>query len=124
MSKDPHYRKAKERVTKKKEFYSHLVTYLSMSVFFIVLNLMTSRGHFWFQWPMIGWGLGVLFHYFDVFGVPGVGGLDEEWEERELRKEMRRLEQGGSSNTEEEELELRSVRKEEVKKNWSEDDLV
>ena len=44
---------------KMREFKRHLGVYLVMSVFFFVLNLVTNPGHWWFYWPMLGWGLGV-----------------------------------------------------------------
>ena len=125
MSRDPRYKKAKEKVEKKKEFYSHLGSYLVMSVFFFVLNLITNPGNMWFQWPILGWGIGVMFHYFDVFGVPGVGSLDKDWEEREIQKELRRLEGDNYQQGEGEDgLELKTLQREKQGKKWSEDDLV
>ena len=85
------YREARKRVQAKKEFFRHLGTYFVMSVFFFMLNAVTSFGTWWFIWPMLGWGLAVLFHYVDVFGVPGVEPISQEWEEREMRREMRRM---------------------------------
>ena len=75
-------RRAKKRVKAQKEFYRHLTSYLVMGVFFFLLNAVTSFGNWWFYWPMLGWGIGILFHYFDVFGLPGVGEISKEWEER------------------------------------------
>ena len=86
------YREARKRVQAKKEFFRHLGTYFVMSVFFFMLNAATSFGSWWFIWPMMGWGLAVLFHYVDVFGIPGVDPISQEWEEREMRREIRRLE--------------------------------
>lgn len=85
------YRLARRRVVQKKKFYSHLTTYLVMSAFFFVLNAVTSFGTWWFYWPMLGWGIGVAMQYFKVFGFPGSGLGSAEWEEREMQKQMRRL---------------------------------
>ena len=63
-----------------------------MGVFFFLLNAVTSFGNWWFYWPMLGWGIGILFHYFDVFGLPGVGEISKEWEEKAILKEMERME--------------------------------
>ncbi len=98
-----------------------------MSVFFFLLNMVTAPGSWWFYWPILGWGFGVVFHYLDTFGVPGVGTLSKEWEERAIQEEVRRLE-GHNSPTrpgydEYEELELRDLDPQK-RKNWSEDDLV
>ncbi len=137
------YREARKRVQAKKEFFRHLGTYFVMSVFFFMLNAVTSFGTWWFIWPMLGWGLAVLFHYVDVFGVPGVEPISKEWEEREMRREMRRMHRverqtrrdererkdrrpapasNGYEPPSEERLELRPLPKR-VKK-WDESDLV
>jgi hypothetical protein len=33
----------------------------------VAVNLMTSPEMYWFIWPLIGWGIGVLFHGLSVF---------------------------------------------------------
>lgn len=121
------YREARKRVKKKKDFYEHLTTFIVMSVFFFLLNMVTAPGNWWFYWPILGWGFGVVFHYLDTFGVPGVGTLSKEWEERAIEEEVRRLE-GRNPYTrpgqdDYEELELRDLPPQK-RKNWSEDDLV
>jgi hypothetical protein len=40
---------------------------------------------------MIPWLVGLMIHYFTVFGLPGTGIMAEGWEEAELEKEVRRL---------------------------------
>ena len=88
---DINYKKAKKKVKAKKEFYEHLSIYVVMSIFFIVLNMLTSN-RIWFIWPMLGWGIGVFFHYLDVFGIPGVGTMSKEWEEKAIQEELERME--------------------------------
>lgn len=121
------YREARKRVKKKKDFYEHLTTYIVMCVFFLLLNLVTAPGRWWFYWPMLGWGFGVVFHYLDTFGVPGLGTLSQDWEERALEEEIRRLEQRNKGpfhkDEDYEELQLRELSRQR-RKNWSEDDLV
>lgn len=125
------YSEARKRVQKKKEFYQHLTSYLVMGVFFFVLNALTAFGHWWFYWPMLGWGIGIAFHYLDVFGLPGVGNLSDEWEEKALEEEMKRLqpapkpEDSVEDQSDREELELKDLHKEkEKRRNWNESDLV
>ena len=121
------YKEAKKRVKAKKEFFEHLSTYLVMGGFFFFLNALTSFGNWWFFWPMLGWGIGVMFHYISVFGVPGVGQLDKEWEKRALEKELERL-TDTSTNREEERLDLdtleKEVKKKVAEKRWKDEDLV
>lgn len=51
------------------DFFGHLRAYLIVIFMLLVINLMTSRGYFWFVWPAIGWGIGIAFHASDTFFV-------------------------------------------------------
>ena len=83
---DQDYKEAKKKVKEEKQFYSHLGVYLVMSVFFIVLNLVTSPDHLWFYWPMLGWGLGLFLQGVRVFTDIG---LSKEWEEKRIERHLR-----------------------------------
>ena len=37
----------------------HLIPYLAVSLFLVLLNLATTPRHFWSVYPILGWGLGV-----------------------------------------------------------------
>ena len=115
------YKKAKKKVKEKKEFYSHLSVYVAMMVFFMLLNLITSRETLWFIFPMLGWGIGLLIHYFNVFGLPFVGSFDDEWEEREIQKELEK--RGLQRLDDEDELELRPLDRQK-RKGWDDRDFV
>jgi len=80
------YEKAKKHVTEVKEFYVHLSVYLVMAVFFVTLNLLTAPGHWWFQWPLLGWGIGVAFHGMNVFVFDK--SFSDDWEEKKIRQYM------------------------------------
>ena len=126
------YRRAAKKVKAKKEFYNHFSTYLVMAVFFFLLNAVTAWGHWWFYWPMLGWGIGVLFHYIDAFGLPGVENVDEpDWEEQAIQEELRKMgyptKPERDSSYEEDHLDLPELRKEKVRRRrgqWDEDELV
>jgi len=45
----------------------HLISYLVVNIFLIVLNLVTSPGYFWAIYPLLGWGLGLCFHILSVY---------------------------------------------------------
>ncbi len=120
------YEKARKIVKKKKEFYSHLTIYLIMSVFFFLLNVF-STDILWFQWPVIGWGIGVLFQYFDTFGYPGMGRYNSE--EAAIEAELRRMhrEKGAAMLPEDDDeaLELPELqRQERPTKKWDDSELV
>lgn len=63
-------RRKKDRspAEKKRDFIKHLRVYLAMSIFFVVLNVMTSSGNFWAIWPIMGWGIGVVMEGLSVYG--------------------------------------------------------
>ena len=76
-------KKARKRVAAERGFYASLATYVAVISGLAALNLLTSPGHWWFVYPMLGWGIGVASHAASVFGMPGLG---RAWEERRLRE--------------------------------------
>lgn len=129
MSEEQRVLEAKKRVKRKKDFYEHFTTYLIISVFLVALNLITSPGRWWFHWPILGWGMAVLFNYLDVFGVPGIGPMNKEWEEQAIEEELRKMKKEGYSSLppaqkDKEGLELRQLERRRRKNDWNEGDLV
>ncbi len=124
------YDKARKRVKAKKDFYQHLTSYTVLSIFFFLLNAVTSFGIWWFYWPMMGWGIGLLFHYFSTFGFPGTNLEDPEWEERAVEQELRRMNPNRNTTPEVEledkSLELKELEKERAAadKKWNDSELV
>jgi len=51
-----------ERAKQVRGFYLHLLGYVLMNALLFAVNVVTSRGSWWFQWPLIAWGLGVAAH--------------------------------------------------------------
>ena len=85
-NEEERYQKAKKRVEEIKGFYGNLTAYIVVNIFFVVINLMTSPDHLWFYWPMLGWGIGVVFHGLRVFNyMPFLG---KDWEERKMKEYM------------------------------------
>ena len=76
------YEHARNRVKTRKKFYSHVITWVVLSVFFILLNLATTD-YFWAIFPILAWGIGVAFHGIQVF--------TNEWEDTEIDREYERL---------------------------------
>ena len=64
---DQKYFRAKKKVDNLKGFYSNLLAYCLVIPFLIFINLMTSPDHYWFWYPAIGWGIGIVFHAVGVF---------------------------------------------------------
>jgi hypothetical protein len=87
------YQRAKQRVEEEKGFYGHLLTYSAVNLGLFLLNLITSPGHWWFYWPMLGWGIGLLIHGLGVFGRNWF--YSDQWEERKIKEYMKKEEFDG-----------------------------
>ena len=70
----------------KMAFYAHLAVYLVVNALLVAINLLTSAGHVWFQWPLLGWGVGVLVHAVVTFVLPRGAGIKRRMIEREMRR--------------------------------------
>ena len=75
-----------KRVEEKLGFYIHLATYILVNGLLIAINLSTAPGTYWFIWPLIGWGIGVLFHGLRVL----VFGSGSAFRERMIDAERRK----------------------------------
>ncbi len=117
------HREARKRVEEKRKFYRQLSVYLTTSVFLFLLNAFTSPSHWWFIYPMLGWGVAIAAQYFQLFGFPGARMAGDDWEAREMEQEMRRLEAGSGDEQDEDALRLPNMEKP-ARKNWDEDELV
>lgn len=87
MQEHEAYLKAKKRVEVKIGFYIHLVFYLGVNAVLIIINLKTSTQYLWFQWPLIGWGIGVLFHAVGVYAFSKGLSIKERMIEKEMRRQ-------------------------------------
>ncbi|MGM5470847.1 2TM domain-containing protein [Flavobacteriaceae bacterium LMO-SS05] len=76
---DAYYR-AKKRVEDIKGFYSNLLSYCIVIPILVFVNLRTNDNFHWFWFPMLGWGIGLIFHAFGVFGY------GKAWEERKIQE--------------------------------------
>ena len=65
----------------------HATVYAAVNVLLITINLSTATGQLWFQWPLLGWGIGLLAHAAAAFSLAGRRGLRRE--RRRLRRERR-----------------------------------
>lgn len=116
MKYSTEYAEAKKRVEKRKGFYSHLGSFLVVNIWITVANGFEP------VYPMIfWWGVGLVSHYISVFGLPGSGAMSDDWEEREIKKEMAKMSDENKMlpSTKREAIEMP-----EMQKRWSEEDLV
>ena len=130
------YSVAKKKVKKKKGFYQHLITYTIINTFMFLLVFFSETGSDRFGWlvPMMGWGFGLMMHYLGVFGLPGRDRiLSKDWEEREILREMNKMDDQLESRRwreerkidrlePEDELELKEFKK--LREEWDDSELV
>jgi hypothetical protein len=86
MDDDKAYERAKERVEEKVGFISNLAAYVIINAFLLWLDFREDRTIDWAYWPLIGWGIGLVFHGLYTF----VLGEGSALKERMIKKEMER----------------------------------
>jgi 2TM domain-containing protein len=72
-----------KRVEAKRAFRFHAALYAAVNLLLIVVWALTGARYFWPIWPILGWGIGVAFHYWAVFQQKPIS-------EDEIRREMER----------------------------------
>jgi hypothetical protein len=85
-NEEDRYYLAKKKVENIKGFYGNLTAFIGVNIILIIINLWTSPEYLWFFWPLLWWGVGVLFHGLKVFEIFPV--LGKEWEERKIKELM------------------------------------
>ncbi len=84
-SEDPLRTAAVTRLKKKREFTSDVIAYVVVNGFLIALwAIATPDAMFWPVFPLLGWGIGLVFHAFDTFSKP-------TFSEERIRREMDRI---------------------------------
>ncbi len=61
-------REARETWLKRKRsgFYAHMWSYIIVNTALLLIDIFTPGG-WWFQWALLGWGIGLAFHFRDAF---------------------------------------------------------
>lgn len=86
-TKEHQYLKATKKVKEIKAFYIQLFLYCTITPIIIAVNLVFSPGYHWFWFSVLGWGIGVFFHWFAVFGLTKLG-FSKDWEEKKIKEIM------------------------------------
>jgi hypothetical protein len=88
---------ARRWVRRKRIFYSVVGIYLALSLMWFAIDLLDDSSGYWFYWPMLGTGLGVVVTGVVLGGLGGLFGTD--WERREIERYLRRSgDQGDGSD--------------------------
>ena len=53
----------RELARKRVDFKAHLLVYFVVIAALWIIWFFTGQGYMWPVWPMMGWGIGVFFHY-------------------------------------------------------------
>ncbi|MGC4041577.1 MAG: 2TM domain-containing protein [Flavobacterium sp.] len=80
------YERARKQVNEIKGFYGNLGMYICVNLFLMFINLKYSPEYLWFLWPLLGWGIGVVFHGFKAFNYTPF--LGKDWEQRKMQEFM------------------------------------
>jgi hypothetical protein len=72
---------------KKQDFRSHVVAYVLVNALLVGIWAATGANFFWPIFPIIGWGIGLAFNAWDVYGRRPLS-------EEQIRREQERLRRG------------------------------
>jgi hypothetical protein len=89
MNDEEKYARARKRVEDLRGFYLHVVIFVLVMAPLIAWNVHSAQV-WWVQWPLLGWGLGVLSHGLSVYAT-GHEPLGRDWQERKIRELMARM---------------------------------
>jgi hypothetical protein len=71
------------RLRKRSELRAHLLAYVLVNAFLLMVWAMTGSGFFWPVFPMLAWGIGLVFHAWDIYRPP--------FSEQQIQREMKRI---------------------------------
>jgi hypothetical protein len=69
---------------KRRDFRSHVVAYVLVNALLVAIWAVTGAEYFWPIFPIAGWGIGLAFNAWDVYGRRPIS-------EAEIAEEQRRL---------------------------------
>ncbi len=80
--------RAAAQLKKRRDFRGHLLVYVLVSTFLVVIwAVIDVHGFFWPVFPIVGWGIGVVMNAWDVYWRPEITAEDIQHEiEREDKR--------------------------------------
>lgn len=74
-----------KRLKKQREFYGHLLVYALVNGALVAIWAVTNlHGFFWPIFPIVGWGVGLVLHAWDVY-------RDDTFTEEQIQREIEHL---------------------------------
>jgi 2TM domain len=81
--------RAVTQLKKRRDFYGHLLVYVLVNTFLVVIwAVVDAHGFFWPVFPIVGWGIGVVMNAWDVYWRPPI---TEDDVQREIEREDKQL---------------------------------
>jgi hypothetical protein len=83
-TRDEAYVRAHERAEALQGYYIHLLIYIVVNAGLFLINYLTTSGDggWWFQWTLLGWGIGLAVHTI-VVAAPV---FSNDWVERKTKR--------------------------------------
>jgi hypothetical protein len=83
-------RELRERALKhlkdKRDLRAHLLAYVSVNLMLVAIWFAAGGGFFWPVFPILGWGIGIVFHIYDVVSPePGTQEVEAEMQRMRAR---------------------------------------
>lgn len=91
MGDDERREAAIQRLKDKRDFTTHIVSYVLINGLLVLIWAITGAGYFWPIWVIAGWGVGLVLHAWTVFGQRPIT-------EDEIEREMRRGDDEGPTS--------------------------
>jgi hypothetical protein len=88
LTRNPRYEAARRHARALRGFYTHATVYALVNAGLVTASLLGGSERWWFAFPMLGWGIGLLAHGLSVFAFRGW--LGPQWEERKIREYLDR----------------------------------
>ena len=71
-----------KRIKEKRDFKTHVVSYVVVNLFLVGVWAVSGGGYFWPGWVMAGWGIGLVLHGWQTYR--GERPITEEDIQREM----------------------------------------
>lgn len=81
-------KRAIKRLKKRRDFKGHLLVYVLVNSFLIVIWYVTGADFFWPIFVLVGWGIGVAMNAWDAY-------VSEDFGEDRIKREMENLKRSG-----------------------------
>jgi uncharacterized ion transporter superfamily protein YfcC len=76
--------RALKHLKKRRDFKAHVLIYVMVNTFLVVIWAVTGAGFFWPVIPIVGWGIGVVMNAWDVY-------VGEDFDEEQIQREIEHL---------------------------------